>query len=111
MCCDRFSMLDLGTTSVCNICGLQIQKPHDPAIGSSHCGDGLLFITHYSRLNRFLKLLTTIVLPHPVSKDSLMLEYLKGKTFVKLDELLKHMQKTMLEATQKAMIKAMQKTM
>ena len=61
---------------VCKHCGVETLKLPDPSTGAIRRGDGNLFITHYSRVNRFLKLLDAVVFPHPSKKDTPMLQYL-----------------------------------
>jgi hypothetical protein len=74
--CSKFNLLDLGTTLVCKICGKEIKQGPNPAIGARVGCDSALFITHYSRVNRFLKLFESVVLPHATAKDTKMLTYL-----------------------------------
>ena len=74
--CSKFNLIDLGTTLVCRICGRETKQGPDPRILGRVNSNAPLFITHYSRTNRFLKLFDDVVLPHPTLKDAPMLEYL-----------------------------------
>ena len=76
--CNQFDLLDLGKTCVCKVCGLERLQSLDPSIGSRNSCDSTLFITHYSRVNRFIRLLENVVLPHGTTKDSKMLQFLDG---------------------------------
>jgi hypothetical protein len=93
--CSPFNLLDLVNTKVCKECGRETLQLSDPSLGARHSGDAL-FITHYSRVNRFMRLLESVVLPHGTTKDTQMLQWLdRNKEDISTPEtLLRCMQKS-----------------
>ena len=87
--------LDLGFSLVCPECGVEIKKGLDPSVGFHNWHDSSLLYTHYSRLNRFIKLIDAVVLPNTSKKDERMLEYLfNHKDEITSDETLMSLMQT-----------------
>ena len=75
--CDKCDILliDLSTTHVCPICGRETLKQLEPSLGVQKWHDSALLYTHYSRLNRFIRLMDNVVLPSTSKKDENMNSY------------------------------------
>ena len=92
--CGIFEIMDIGSYTVCSVCGKQSPIILDPQQGTLNGPDSTLFITYYSRVNRFLKIFDNVVQPHATPKDTLMLQYLKKKTIPDIDTLREYVQKS-----------------
>ena len=71
-------LIDTGYTLVCPECGLETKASLDTrnCVQLWHQPDASLMSTHYSRLNRFIRLIDSVILPSTSKKDERMLEYL-----------------------------------
>lgn len=99
--CDQciLHFIDLGTTKVCPGCGIETKKPLDTRSGANHWHDSALLYTHYSRLNRFVRLMDSVILPSTTKKDERMLQYLfdHKKEISSVKTLLLSMQRSKLQ--------------